>query len=123
MAGTLEHTPLPGKAVQDPPGAPQFALTATDVQCRGPTFPDGGSSRPRSASPQSARGYAVEVRHIAVVNQSEQHARGDVEKATAAVQKQVTGDFGPAWDVAATVSVFSSSFSAWPAAPRAASPL
>src|SRR5207249_747036 len=67
-------------------------------------------------------GLPVEVRHIAVINQSQQLSRGAVEKAVAAVQKQVTGDFGPVWGVTATVALFSTlavmPSGSWPVAIR-----
>ena len=46
------------------------------------------------------------TRHIAVVNQSENLSPSDLAQASAAVQKQVTVDFGPIWDVSATVDAF-----------------
>jgi hypothetical protein len=52
-------------------------------------------------------GKAVDAIYIAVINESEQVSNADVEKATSAVQRQVNEDFGPAWDVSATVSFFS----------------
>jgi hypothetical protein len=48
----------------------------------------------------------VVTRHIAIINESENLSPSDVAKAAAAVQKQVTNDFGPVWDVSATIDVF-----------------
>jgi hypothetical protein len=48
------------------------------------------------------------VFHIAIINQSDNLSPEDIEKATAAVQKQVTVDFTPVWDITAVVSAFSS---------------
>jgi hypothetical protein len=44
--------------------------------------------------------------HIAVINESENLSAGELARAAAAVQKQVTNDFGPAWGVTATVDAF-----------------
>ena len=46
------------------------------------------------------------TRAIAVINESAQLPAGELAQAVAAVQKQVTNDFGPAWGVTATVDAF-----------------
>jgi hypothetical protein len=46
----------------------------------------------------------MDAQHIAVINESDNLIPGDLAKAVAAVQRQVTEDFGPVWDVAATVT-------------------
>jgi hypothetical protein len=48
----------------------------------------------------------VDVRQIAVINQCSHLDAGAVARAAGAVQQQVTADFGPAWNVAATVTAF-----------------
>jgi hypothetical protein len=46
------------------------------------------------------------TRHIAVINQSKNLTPAELAQASAAVQKQVTVDFGPIWEVSATVDAF-----------------
>lgn len=46
------------------------------------------------------------LRHIAIVSQSKKIKSSDVVAAGAAIQKQVSRDFGPIWQVDATVSYF-----------------
>lgn len=46
------------------------------------------------------------AQHVAVISESENLSSSDVARATAAVQKQVTNDFGPVWGVTATVDAF-----------------
>jgi hypothetical protein len=50
----------------------------------------------------------VVTRHIAVINESENLSASDVAKAAAAIQRQVTDDFGPAWNVTGTADSFPS---------------
>src|SRR5262245_43865716 len=51
-------------------------------------------------------GRPVVTRHIAVIDQTQSIPPGDFARAAAAAQKQVTNDFGPEWDVTATVDAF-----------------
>jgi hypothetical protein len=64
----------------------------------------------------------VVTRHIAVINESENLSADDLARASAAVQKQVTNDFGPVWGVTATVDAFPSlesmPFGYWPVVVR-----
>jgi len=46
------------------------------------------------------------VRQIAMVSETKSVAMSDLSQASAAYQKQVTRDFGPLWDVSATIDVF-----------------
>ena len=46
------------------------------------------------------------LRHVGVVSQSRKLKSSDVAAAAAAIQKQVSRDFGPIWQVDATVSYF-----------------
>lgn len=46
------------------------------------------------------------LQHIAIVSQSKKVKSGDVAAAAAAIQKQVSRDFGPTWQISATVSYF-----------------
>src|SRR5215472_1066650 len=46
------------------------------------------------------------VRQVALVSQSSQIPAGDVAKVSAALQKQVTRDLAPIWDISATVDSF-----------------
>lgn len=46
------------------------------------------------------------LRHIGIVSQSKKLKSSDVAAAAAAIQKQVSRDFGPIWQVEATVSYF-----------------
>src|SRR6202011_2718213 len=46
------------------------------------------------------------VRHVAFVSESSQVPFKDLSPVSAAVQKQATRDFGPLWDIAATVDAF-----------------
>jgi hypothetical protein len=46
------------------------------------------------------------LRHVAIVSQSKKLKSADVAAAGAAIQKQVSRDFGPIWQIAATVSYF-----------------
>jgi hypothetical protein len=52
------------------------------------------------------RGAPVNVRQIAVISQSKHLDAGAVARAAAAVQQQVSADFGPAWGVSATITAF-----------------
>jgi len=64
----------------------------------------------------------METRHIAVINESANINPGDFAKAVAAVQRQITEDFGPIWDVAATLAAVPSlddkPFGYWPVVVR-----
>src|SRR5262249_14357761 len=51
-------------------------------------------------------GTPVDVRQIAVISQSKHLDAGAVARAAAAVQQQVSADFGPVWGVSATVAAF-----------------
>lgn len=46
------------------------------------------------------------TRHVAVINQSDNLSSAELAQASAAVQKQVTVDFGPIWEISATVDAF-----------------
>ncbi len=46
------------------------------------------------------------AQHIALVSQTKYVALADLMRVSAAVQKQVTNDFGPAWGILATVDAF-----------------
>jgi hypothetical protein len=46
------------------------------------------------------------LRHIGIVSQSKQIKSSEVAAVSAAIQKQVSRDFGPAWAIQATVSYF-----------------
>ena len=46
------------------------------------------------------------LRHVAVVSQSKKIKSADVAAAAAAIQKQVSRDFAPIWEIQATVSYF-----------------
>ena len=46
------------------------------------------------------------LRHIGIVSQSKKIKSADVAVASAAIQKQVSRDFGPLWQIEATVSYF-----------------
>src|SRR5438552_791581 len=46
------------------------------------------------------------LRHLAIVSQSKKLKSSDVAAASAAIQKQVSRDFGPIWQIVATVSYF-----------------
>jgi hypothetical protein len=48
----------------------------------------------------------VDVKRVAVISESENLDAGAVARAAAAVQHQVTADFGPVWGVSATVAAF-----------------
>jgi hypothetical protein len=48
------------------------------------------------------------TRHIGIVSDSAQLDVAQVSRTSAAIQKQVTRDFGPIWDIDATVDAFSS---------------
>src|SRR4051812_32373305 len=48
------------------------------------------------------------LHHIGVVSDSSSIPLSDVTKVSAAVQKQVTRDFAPVWNVAATIDAFGS---------------
>jgi hypothetical protein len=54
---------------------------------------------------QEARMAAL-VRQVALVSQSSQISAGDVAKVSAALQRQVTRDVAPIWDISATVDSF-----------------
>ena len=46
------------------------------------------------------------VRQLALVSESKMIPRGDVLKVSAALQKQVTRDLEPIWEISATVDAF-----------------
>jgi hypothetical protein len=46
------------------------------------------------------------MRQVALVSESTQISKSDVSKVSAALQKQVTRDLVPIWDVSATVDAF-----------------
>ncbi|HKO02754.1 MAG TPA: hypothetical protein VJ032_13730, partial [Thermoanaerobaculia bacterium] len=46
------------------------------------------------------------LRHVGVVSQSRKLKSSDVAAASAAIQKQISRDFGPIWQIDATVSYF-----------------
>jgi hypothetical protein len=46
------------------------------------------------------------VRQLALVSESKAIPRGDVMKVSAALQKQVTRDLEPIWEISATVDAF-----------------
>jgi hypothetical protein len=48
----------------------------------------------------------MDIRRIAVINESRNLDTAAVARATSAIQHQVTADFGPLWGVAATISAF-----------------
>jgi hypothetical protein len=50
----------------------------------------------------------MHVRNLALISEVEDHDPADVSRVAAALQRQATRDFGPVWDVAATVDVFPS---------------
>ncbi|MEP6535898.1 MAG: hypothetical protein ABJF23_11305 [Bryobacteraceae bacterium] len=48
------------------------------------------------------------TKHVAIVSDTPSVALAEVSNVSAAIQKQVTRDFGPLWDVTATVDAFAS---------------
>jgi hypothetical protein len=52
------------------------------------------------------RRFQMLARHVALVSQTEQLGLDQLAVATAAIQKQITRDFGPIWDIDADVAAF-----------------
>jgi hypothetical protein len=46
------------------------------------------------------------LRHIGIVSQSKKLKSSDVAATAAAIQRQVSRDFGPTWQIEATVSYY-----------------
>jgi hypothetical protein len=62
----------------------------------------------KAVNPRIGQGCAMQTQLVAVINQSDNLTPGAIDKAAAAVQKQVINDFAPVWDVTAMVSAFPS---------------
>jgi hypothetical protein len=55
---------------------------------------------------KSARGETMDTYHVALVSDTQAVSFSDIANVSAALQKQVARDFGPLWDVNATVDAF-----------------
>src|SRR4029078_7815821 len=60
---------------------------------------------PRRSERWWGKGFAM-VQQVALVSQAPSVPHAEVSRVSAALQKQVTRDFGPIWDVTATVDGF-----------------